>query len=53
MWSSQVEVTLRRGPRHLPVHEAEELELGVDLGQVDLHPVLVDDVSAGFTGLAG
>ena len=32
-----------RLPRHLPVDEAEELELGVDAGEVLLHPFLVDD----------
>ena len=37
-----VEVPLRALPRHLPVDEAEELELGVHPGQVLLHPLLVD-----------
>ncbi len=37
-----VEVTLRRRPGHLPVDQLEELEAGVDAGQVDLDPLLVD-----------
>ena len=38
-----VEVALGGLPGHLPVDEAEELELGVHPGQVLLHPLLVDD----------
>ena len=38
-----VEHALRRRPGHLPVDEPQELELGVHLGEVDLHPLLIDD----------
>ena len=41
-----VEVALRALPGHLPVDEAQELELGVHPGQVLLHPLLVDDAPA-------
>src|SRR5438552_4102415 len=41
-----VEALLGRVPRHLPVGEAQELEPGVDAGEVDLHPLLVDDPPA-------
>jgi hypothetical protein len=36
----------RRGPRHLPVDQAQELEPGVDAREVDLHPFLVDHLAA-------
>ena len=39
-------IALGRLPRHLPVHEPQHLELGVDPGQVELHPLLVDHPAA-------
>src|SRR5438552_2191125 len=47
-----VEPALRGRPRHLPVDELEELELGVDPRQVELDPLLVDHPpSVGELGL--